>query len=178
MPLERELEGMAPRRSRRPSGQVPEATHLPLMVLVPLPSAYPQHEAGQHLDEEAKKRLIEQEVANALFRLKRSLEKDGFYSGRIALNIWRNAAKDAGTFDQRQYDEFKKQLYEKSVSDSRRCFEEFLLEENFYDANICLQIWRIHSKELGTYSQEEYDLLKTRLAEAKTRKATKETLQE
>jgi hypothetical protein len=143
-----------------------------LMVLVLVPIVSAEDESEQILDEAAKRRLLKQEVANALFRLKRSLEKDGFYSGRIALNIWQSAAMDAGTFDQAQYDEFKRQLYEKSVNNSRRCFEEFLLENNFHDANICLQIWRIHSKELGTYSQEEYEVLKTRLADAKAGKTS------
>ena len=149
-----------------------------LIVLVMVPSVNSENESGQDLDEEAKKRLLEREVATALFQLKRSLEKDGFYSGRIALNVWRSAAKNAGIFDQTQYDQYKKQLYEKSVKDSMRCYEEFLLEKSFYDANICLQIWRIHSKELGTYSQEEYEMLKTRLAEAKTEKVSEETEQD
>ena len=148
-----------------------------LMALVLVLIVNAEDEAQQIPNVEAKKRLLKQEVANARFKLKRSLEKDGFYSGRIALNIWRSAAMDAGTFNQAQYDEFKKQLYEKSVTDSRRCFEEFLLEKNFYDANICLQIWRIHSKDLGTYTQEEYEVLKTKLADAKADKATEDTEQ-
>lgn len=129
----------------------------------------------QILDEKAKKRVLKREAVNALWRLKNTLEKEGFYSGRIRLNIWRSTAMDAGTFDQAKYDEFKKQLYEKSISDSLRCIEDFIMEENFYDANICLQVWRMHSKELGTYDQEEYEALKKRLADAKTMKASKET---
>ena len=129
----------------------------------------------QILDEKAKKRVLKREAVNALWRLKNTLEKEGFYSGRIRLNIWRSTAMDAGTFDQAKYDEFKKQLYEKSISDSLRCIEDFIMEDNFYDANICLQVWRMHSKELGTYDQEEYEALKKRLADAKTMKASKET---
>lgn len=129
----------------------------------------------QILDEKAKKRVLKREAVNALWRLKNTLEKEGFYSGRIRLNIWRSTAMDAGTFDQAKYDEFKKQLYKKSISDSLRCIEDFIMEDNFYDANICLQVWRMHSKELGTYDQEEYEALKKRLADAKTMKASKET---
>jgi len=129
----------------------------------------------QILDEKAKKRVLKREAVNALWRLKNTLEKEGYYSGRIRLNIWRSTAMDAGTFDQAKYDEFTKQLYEKSISDSLRCIEDFIMEENFYDANICLQVWRMHSKELGTYDQEEYEALKKRLADAKTMKASKET---
>jgi hypothetical protein len=149
-----------------------------LLLLALVAVASPEDEDGQILNEKAKKRLLEQEAATALIRLKRSIEKDGFYSGRIALNVWRNCAMDAGTFDQAQYDEFKKQLYEKSVNDSRRCFEEFLQEESFYDANICLQIWRLHSKELGIFDQEVYETLMARLTAAKTRNATKEKEQQ
>jgi hypothetical protein len=118
-------------------------------------------------EEKARQKMLKFEAANALWRLKHSLEKDGFYSGRIRLNVWRATATEAGTFDQAQYDEFKKQLYEKSINDSMKCYEEFILDENFYDANICLQIWRMHSKELGTYDKEKYDSLRERLKQAR-----------
>jgi len=101
------------------------------------------------------------------------MEKDAFYSGHVALNVWRSTALDAGTFDQSQYDEFKNQLYEKSINDSLRCFEEFLLEEDFHNANFCLQTWRMHSKELGTYDQAEYEVFKEKLADAKAAKAAR-----
>ena len=146
-----------------------------LLVLILVPCANPEDKAEQQLDEKAKKRLLKQDATNALIRFERALEKDGFYSGRVALNIWRSTATDAGTFDQTKYEEFKKQLYEKSVNNSMRCFEEFLLEENFYDANFCLQIWRMHSKEIGTYDEEEYRSHITRLTEAKRLKASKKT---
>lgn len=143
-----------------------------LAVLLLVSLASPQDEAQNHLDEKAKQRLLKREAANALYRLKLRLAKEGFYSGRVALNVWRSTAIDAGTFDQEQYDEFKRQLYEKSINDSLKCFEDFILEEDYYDANICLQTWRMHSKELGTYDQAEYEALKKTLAEAKTAKAS------
>ncbi len=117
--------------------------------------------------------MLKLEAANAFWRLKNSMEKDAFYSTRIRLNVWRSTAIEAGTFDQAQYDEFKTQLYEKSVNDSLRCFEEFLLEEDFYNANFCLQTWRMHSKELGNYDQAEYEVLKTELEDAKAAKASR-----
>ena len=146
-----------------------------LLVLFLVPYANSQNQAAQNPDENARQKLLENEAAKALLRLKRSMERDGFYSGRIALNIWRSTALDAGTFDQTQYDEFKKKLYEKSVNDSLRCFEDFILEEDFYNANFCLQTWRIHSKELGTYEQAEYEALKEKLEEAKAAKASRKT---
>ena len=144
-----------------------------LLVLFLAPLAIPQDKTEQRPDEKARQQMLEREAANALRRLKRSMEKDGFYSGHVALNIWRSTAVDAGTFNEAQYDEFKTQLYEKSVNDSLRCFEEFLLEEDFYNANFCLQTWRMHSKELGTYDQAEYEVFKKKLADAKAAKAAR-----
>jgi hypothetical protein len=144
-----------------------------LLVLLLASFAIPQDKIEQSPDEKAKQEMLEQEAASALRRLKRSMEKDGFYSGHVALNIWRSTATDAGTFDQAQYDEFKTQLYEKSVNDSLRCFQEFLLEEDFYNANFCLQTWRIHSKELGIYDQAEYEVFNKNLADARAAKAAR-----
>ena len=144
-----------------------------LLVLFLAPLAIPQDKTEQRPDEKARQQMLEREAANALRRLKRSMEKDGFYSGHVALNIWRSTAVDAGTFNEAQYDEFKTQLYEKSVNDSLRCFEEFLLEEDFYNANFCLQTWRMHSKELGTYDQAEYEMFKKDLEDARAAKASK-----
>ena len=144
-----------------------------LLLLLLAPLAIPQDKTEQRPDEKARQQMLEREAANALRRLKRSMEKDGFYSGHVALNIWRSNAMDAGIFNEAQYDEFKTQLYEKSVNDSLRCFEEFLLEEDFYNANFCLQTWRMHSKELGTYDQDEYEVFKTELEDAKAAKASK-----
>jgi len=143
-----------------------------LSVLLLVSLASPQDVTKKNLNNKAKQRLLKREAANALYRFKLRLEKEGFYSGRVALNIWRSTAIDAGTFDQEQYNEFKTQLYEKSINDSLKCFEEFILEQNYYDANICLQTWRMHSKELGTYSQTEYEALKKTLTDAKTAKAS------
>ena len=144
-----------------------------LLVLFLAPLAIPQDKTEQRPDEKARQQMLEREAANALRRLKRSMEKDGFYSGHVALNIWRSTAVDAGTFNEAQYDEFKTQLYEKSVNDSLRCFEEFLLEEDFYNANFCLQTWRMHSKELGTYDQAEYEVFKKELEDARAAKASR-----
>jgi hypothetical protein len=145
-----------------------------LLLLLLAPFAISQDKTEQRPDEKARQQMLEKEAANALRRLKRSMEKDRFYSGRVALNIWRSTAMDAGTFDETQYDEFKTQLYEKSVIDSLRCFEEFLLEEDFYNANFCLQTWRMHSKELGTYDQAEYDAFQKKLADARAAKASRQ----
>ena len=124
-------------------------------------------------EEKARQKMLKIEAANAFWRLKHSMEKDAFYNTRIRLNVWRGTAIDAGNFDQAQYDEFKKQLYEKSINDSLKCYEEFLLEENFYDANICLQTWRMHCKEIGAYDKDQYEALKEGLKQARIEKAAR-----
>ena len=145
-----------------------------LLVLLLAPLGLPQdNNTGLSPDENARQQMLKREAANALRRLKRSMEKDGFYSGRVALNVWKSTAMDAGTFDQAQYDEFKTQLYEKSVSDSLRCVEEALEEEDFYNANFCLQTWRMHSKELGTYDQDDYEVYLKKMADAKAANAAR-----
>ena len=106
---------------------------------------------------------LEQEAAANLIRAKKSIEKDGFYIARVALNIWRSSAMDAGTFDQELYDELKQTLYEKSTITSLNCFEYFLRLESHHDANICLQTWRMHSRELGTYDKKTYQEYKEKL---------------
>jgi len=145
-----------------------------LLVLLIAPFAISQDKTEQNPRVDVRQEMLKREAANALRRLKRSMEKDGFYSGHVALNIWRSTAMDAGIFNEAQYDEFKTQLYEKSVNDSLRCFEEFLLEEDFYNANFCLQTWRMHSKELGTYDQAEYDAFQKKLADARAAKSSRQ----
>ena len=144
-----------------------------LLVLLLAPLASPQDNTEQSPDEIVRQKMLKREAVNALQRLKRSMEKDGFYSGRVALNVWQSTAMDAGTFDQAQYDEFKTQLYEKSVSDSLRCVEDALVEEDFYNAKFCLQTWRMHSKELGTYDQDDYEVYLKKMADAKAANAAR-----
>jgi glutathione S-transferase len=144
-----------------------------LLLILSAPFAMPEDKKSLTKEEKARQKMLKLEAANAFWRLKHSLEKDAFYSGRIRLNVWRSTATEAGTFDQAQYDEFKKQLYEKSINDSMKCYEDFILEENFYDANVCLQTWRMHSKELGTYDLDEYEALKERLKQARAARAAR-----
>ena len=143
-----------------------------LTVLLMVSVASPQEQSKPELDQTKKQRMLEVEAADALWRFKSKLEKEGFYSGRVALNIWHSTAIDAGTFDLDQYNEFKKQLYEKSINESLRCFEEFIMEEDYYDANVCLQTWRMHSKELGSYDQAQYEALKKKMTDARSGKVT------
>ena len=148
------------------------AVLLLLIYLAPFAIGEDKKSPGQ--EKKARQKMLKLEAANAFWRLKNSMEKDAFYSTRIRLNVWRSTAMEAGTFDQAQYDDFKQQLYQKSVNDSMKCYEDFVLEEDFYNANICLQTWRMHSKELGTYDKEKYEAYKEGLKQARAKKAARE----
>ncbi len=124
-----------------------------------LPSVW----AEQTKEEKARQRMLNLEAANALWRLKRALEKEGYYSGRVRLNVWRAAAIDAGKFDPEKYEEFKLQLYEKSVNDSLTCFEYYLEQNNPHDAKMCLQTWKVHATEIDRFDESAYQELVKRL---------------
>ena len=145
-----------------------------LLLLFLAPFAMAEDKNSLTREEKARQKMLKLEAANAFWRLKHSMEKDAFYNTRIRLNVWRSTAIDAGTFDQDQYDEFKQQLYEKSINDSLKCYQNFIFEENFYDANICLQVWRMHSKEIGAYDKDKYEALKERLKQGRIKKAARE----
>jgi hypothetical protein len=127
--------------------------------------------AEQAKAEDAKQRVLNQEAANALWRLQNALKTEGFYSGRVRLNVWRAAAVDAGKFDPAKYNEFKKQLYEKSVDDSLKCFEYFIEQNSPHDANMCLQTWKMHAKEINRFDEPTYQELVKQLDSLKEKKA-------
>ena len=142
-----------------------------LLLFLFVSVAYPQSSNELSKEEKARKRELKQEAALNLWRLKKSIDEDAFYAARVALNVWRSNAIDAGTFDQAQYDEFKQQLYEKSVMRSLECFEYFLAEQYFHDANMCLQTWKVHSQEIELFDEDKYEALKERLKAARAKKA-------
>ena len=119
--------------------------------------------AEQTKAEKARQKMLNLEAANALWRLKRALKVDGFYSGRVRLNVWRAAAIDAGKFDPQKYEEFKLQLYEKSLNDSLKCIEYYIEENSYHDANMCLQTWQMHAKEIDRFDESTYQELVKRL---------------
>ena len=127
--------------------------------------------AEQTKEEKARQRLLNQEAANALWRFQNALKKEGFYSGRVRLNVWRSAAMDAGKFDPKKYEEFKLQLYEKSLNDSLKCIEYYVEEGNSYhDANMCLQTWKMHAKEIDRFDEATYQEFVKRLKNLKENK--------
>ena len=141
-----------------------------LLVLTPLLSTVSTASAEQTKEEKARQKMLNLEAANALWRLKRALEKEGFYSGRSRLNVWRAAAMDAGKFDPQKYEEFRQQLYEKSVADSLKCFEYYIEQKNAQDAKMCLQTWKMHATEIDRFDESTYQELIMRLNEMKEEK--------
>jgi hypothetical protein len=113
--------------------------------------------AEQTKEEKARQRMLNLEAANALWRLKQALKTDAFYSGRVRLNVWRAVAMEAGKFDPQKYEEFKRQLYEKSVHDSLECFEYFIEQNSYHDANMCLQTWKMHAQEIDRFDEATYE---------------------
>jgi hypothetical protein len=126
--------------------------------------------ADQTVDPQVQQRL-DKTARDSLKRLKYAMKKDGFYSSRVALNIWRIAAMNAGSFDADAFEKYKKDIYEASIERNLGWFENFLMQGDFINAEICLNIWRIHSKEIDTFSQEQFDEMENRLEEAKMLKS-------
>ena len=120
--------------------------------------------ATQENDTQITRKQLKVAAYNSLWRLKRAIEKYGFYSASVALNVWRSNAIDAGIFDQAQYDAFKNQIYEKSIENSLKCIEKSLENQNYSDAKICLHTWKLRTQALGTFNPEYYDQMKERLA--------------
>ena len=141
-----------------------------LMGFIVVPGNVSVASAEQTKEEKARQKMLNIEAANALWRLKRALEKDGFYSGRVRLNVWRAAAIDAGKFDPKKYEEFKLQLYEKSLNDSLKCIEYYIEENSYHDANMCLQTWKVHAEEIDRFDEVTYQELVKRLKALKEKK--------
>ena len=120
--------------------------------------------ATQENDDKITRKQLKTAAYNSLWRLKRAIEKYGFYSASVALNVWRSNAIDAGIFDQAQYDTFKKQIYEKSIENSLKCIETSLENQYYTDAKICLHAWKLRTQALGTFNQDYYNQIKDRLA--------------
>jgi hypothetical protein len=138
-----------------------------ILMLGDVPATF----AEQTKEEKARQKMLNIEAVNALWRLKRALEKDGFYSGRVRLNVWRAAAIDAGKFDPKKYEEFKLQLYEKSLNDSLKCIEYYIEENSHHDANMCLQAWKMHAKEIDRFDESAYQEFVKRLNDLKEKKS-------
>jgi hypothetical protein len=120
-------------------------------------------EAEEPEKENAEQQILIKTAQDSLKRLKRAIKKDGFFSARVALNVWRINAVAAGIFEKKQYDEFKNKIYQTSIEKNLKWFEEFVSQKNYKDAGICLEVWRMHSTTIDTFDPALYESLKERL---------------
>ena len=129
-------------------------------MLFLLPSFLPATSDPPQTTEITKKQL---KIAayNSLWRLKRAMERDGFFGAKVALNVWRSNALDAGIFKQEEYDEYKAQIYEKSIVNSLQCYETSVEKENYTDAKICVRTWKSRTEELGKFDPVLYEEMNT-----------------
>ncbi|RJQ59351.1 MAG: hypothetical protein C4530_09240 [Desulfobacteraceae bacterium] len=124
----------------------------------------PASEAQQSAPKETEEQKTLKRYANeSLYQLKYSIKNDGFFSNRVALNIWESNARDAGVFDELLYKQFKEQIYKKSINENLGWFEFFVSQKNFKDAETCLQLWKLHCEEMEVFNQEQYDELRKKM---------------
>ena len=110
---------------------------------------------------------LEKMVQQAERHLEHTIKKEGFFSARVALNVWKSTALDAGLYSETAYDAFRRRIYLRSINANRHWFENYVTDKSFHNAAICLEFWRLHSLELGVLDLDEYEKLHLRLEEAK-----------
>ena len=111
-----------------------------------------------------RQRELERDSAVNLSLAKKSIQDDAFYNAKVALNVWKSSAIEAGNFDQKVYDELRKQLYDKSLRDNLRCIEISIAHRDAQDANQCLRIYRLHATEIGSFDPKRHEELRERIA--------------
>jgi len=111
-----------------------------------------------------RQRELERDSAVNLSLAKKSIQEDAFYTAKVALNVWKSSAIEAGNFDQKLYDDLRKQLYDKSLRDNLRCIDLSIAQRDAHDANLCLKIYRMHATEIGSFDPKRYEELRTRVA--------------
>ena len=111
----------------------------------------------------ARQKELDRDAAINLSLAKKSIQDDAFYNARVALNVWKLSALDAGNFDLKLYEDLRKQLYEKSIRENLRCIDVAVAQRDAPEANMCLKIYRLHSQEINTFDPRRYEELKTRV---------------
>jgi hypothetical protein len=107
-------------------------------------------------------------AANSLWRLKRAIRRDGYFSARVALNIWRCNAEDAGGFDEEQYEKFKKAIYRNSLDNTLKWFKICIRQRWINEARYCRRLYYFQSHEISAFDPEQYARMAQRIAELKT----------
>ena len=131
--------------------------------------AFAQTPPGEDAVQEARQRAVDQRRV----RLEKAIEKDGFFSARVALNLWKREAQEAGLFDENTYDHYKRKIYNASIDQNLSCYELFLLQGSFGNAEACLKIWRLHAEEIDRFNPDEYEAMVSKLRQAKETAAKK-----
>jgi hypothetical protein len=111
----------------------------------------------------ARQRELERDAAVNLSLAKKSIQEDAFYNAKVALNVWRLSALDAGIFDRKLYEDLRKQLYEKSIRDNLRCIDGAVAQRDASEANLCLRIYRLHAQEINAFDPKRYEDLRARV---------------
>ena len=119
--------------------------------------------AEKKKEKSQKQKLLERYANQSLYLLKNAIKKDGYYSARVSLNVWRENAVEAGIFDEDQYNAFKEQIYKKSIAENLKWFDIFVKQKSFSDARKCMRLWRMHAEEMGLFDEEKYQEMKERL---------------
>ncbi len=123
-------------------------------------------ESAQPTSPEAQQKALEKMVRQAERHLEHTIKKEGVFSARVALNVWKSTSLDAGLYDQAAYDAYHQRIYTRAIEANRRWFEGYLRENNLQNAATCLEFWRLHSQELGVLDLAEYEALRERLKNA------------
>lgn len=111
----------------------------------------------------ARQRDLERDAAINLSLAKKSIQDDAFYNAKVALNVWKISAIEAGNFDRKLYEDLRKQLYEKSIRDNLRCIDVAVAHRDAPDANLCLKIYRLHAQEINAFDPKRYEDLRARV---------------
>lgn len=143
--------------------------HLILIaVLVALPLAWahayeeePVHQTRLGLPQVApddhRAAQLKRDADHSLYLARHSIKINGFFCANIELNIWKNLAQRAGTFDEKIYEELKTELYTGSMRHMEKWFNYYLKRGFYNDAQKCLQTWRIHAMEIGKFDETAYE---------------------
>jgi hypothetical protein len=116
---------------------------------------------------DARQKELEKMVRQAARHLEHTIKKEGFFSARVALNVWKSTALDAGLYDDTTYADYRHRIYTQSIKSNRAWFEGYIQDHNLQNASTCLEFWRLHSLELGTLDPAEYEELQKRLKQAR-----------
>ncbi len=147
------------------------AAPLAFLLLCALPAAAQETRppAAPPAAETVRQKQLERDASVSLSLAKKAIQEEGFANGRVALNVWKVTALEAGTFDARLYEELRRQLYEKSIRESLRCVEQGIAHRNPADAGRCLQLYRLHGQEIGLFDPRRYEDLSRRVGEIRRR---------